>query len=79
MLNGQLIREGSQIDTVFLADIVVDMAELRGAAERRRRRVRERRERDYAARMAGEKSYAVSDASAMRVHDRPNNSALGDT
>ena len=93
VLNGQLIQEEPRPDPVFLADLQADLAEsrnlageqpeivadLRGAAERWRQGIEARWEREHAARMTGEMSYAVTDSSAMRVYDNPNNPALGDT
>jgi arylsulfatase A-like enzyme len=93
VLNGQLIPDQPQMPPVFLADVEADMAEtrnladenpelvaeLRGAAERWRRGIEERWEREHAPRFVGENAYAVTDSSAMKVYDNPNNPAIGDT
>ena len=53
------------------------VAKLRGAAGCWRHGIEERWEREHAPRYVGEVSYAVTDSSAVRVYDNPNNPALG--
>ncbi len=94
VLDGLLIEEEPQMDPVFLADMEADMAEsrilasenpdlvaeLRGELEAWLGDVEARWARDHAPRFAsGENSFFVTDSSAMRVYDNPNNPAIGDT